>query len=129
MRGKFHVPSALNLGQERRYKRNRTLGGPQFRKLNILPFYSQYILSLLLFVVKNIQLFTINTEIYAINTRQNTNLHLPSAKLTKYKKGVYYMVVSIFNHLPRDIRKLSYDVKKFKFVTKNLLLKGIVLSN
>jgi hypothetical protein len=39
-----------------------------FRKLNMLPFYSQYILSLLLFVVKNIQLFTTNTEIYAINT-------------------------------------------------------------
>jgi hypothetical protein len=94
-----------------------------FRKLNILPFHSQYVLSLLSFVVKNIQLFTINTEIYAINTRQSTNLHLPSAKLTKYKKGVYYMGVSIFNHLPRDIRKLLYDVKKFKFVTKNFLLK------
>jgi hypothetical protein len=94
-----------------------------FRKLNILPFYSQYILSLPLFVVKNAQLFTINTKIYAINTRQSTNLHLPSATLTKYKKGVYYMGVSIFNHLPQDIRKLLYNVKKFKFVAKNFLLK------
>jgi hypothetical protein len=94
-----------------------------FRKLNILRFYSQYILSLLLFVVKNIQLFTINTEIYTINTRQSTNLHLPSAKLMKYKKGVYYMGVSIFNHLLQDIRKLLHDIKMFKFVTKNFLLK------
>jgi hypothetical protein len=33
------------------------------------------------------------------------------------------MGVSIFNHLPRDMRKLLYYIKKFKFVTKNFLLK------
>jgi hypothetical protein len=33
------------------------------------------------------------------------------------------MGIVIFNHLPRDIRELSYDVKKFKLVTKNFLLK------
>jgi hypothetical protein len=119
---------------QKRFIRNVMNANPKaschglFRKLNILPFYSQYILSLLLFVVKSVQLFTINTEIYAINTRQSTNLHLPSAELTKYKKGVYYMGVSVFNHLPRDIRKLLYDVKKFKFVTKNFLLKELFYS-
>jgi hypothetical protein len=29
----------------------------------------------------------------------------------------------IFNHLPRDIRELTNDVKKFKLVTINFLLK------
>jgi hypothetical protein len=39
------------------------------------------------------------------------------------QKGVYYMGTVIFKHLPRDIRELSYDVKKFKSVIKNFLLK------
>jgi hypothetical protein len=54
-----------------------------FKCLNILPFYSQYIFSLLLLVVKNMHLFVINAEIRTINTRQSINLHLPIVKLTK----------------------------------------------
>jgi hypothetical protein len=38
------------------------------------------------------------------------------------------MCIVIFNHLPRDIRELSYDVKKFKSVI-NFSLKGILLFN
>jgi hypothetical protein len=85
-----------------------------FKHLNILPFYSQYIFPLLL-VVNNMHLFVINTEIHTINTRQSINLHLPSVKLTKCKKGVYYMGIVIFNHLPLNIRELSNDVKNFRF--------------
>jgi hypothetical protein len=44
--------------------------------------------------------FTINAEIQAINTRPSIDLQLPSVKLTKYKKGVYYTGTIIFNHLP-----------------------------
>jgi hypothetical protein len=89
-----------------------------FRKLNILPFYSQYIFSLLLFVIKTMLFFTINTEIHAINTRQNINLRLPSVKLMKYEKGVYYMGTIIFNYLPRDIRELLYESKILKQLLK-----------
>jgi hypothetical protein len=74
-----------------------------FRRLNILPFYSQYMYSLLLLVAKNAFRFVINNEIYTINTQQSINLHLPSVHLTKCKKSVYYMGIEIFNHLPRDI--------------------------
>jgi hypothetical protein len=41
-----------------------------FSKLGILTLYSQYILSTLMFLVKNKDLFTANTEIHEINTRQ-----------------------------------------------------------
>ena len=37
--------------------------------------------------------FKVNSEIYHIDTRQHTNLHQPSATLTKYKKGVYSLGV------------------------------------
>ena len=39
-----------------------------FKKLNILPLHSQYILSLLLFVVKNMYEFIANSKVYTINT-------------------------------------------------------------
>jgi len=57
-----------------------------FKKLNILPLYLQYILSLLLFVVKNIDELIMNSEVHTINTRHRSDLHPPSIKLTEYQK-------------------------------------------
>jgi len=53
-----------------------------FKKLNILPLYSQYILSLLLFVVKNINMFKSNSVAHSINTRHCSDLYLPSVHLS-----------------------------------------------
>ena len=83
-----------------------------FKKLNILPIYSQYTLSLLLFVVKNINEFTTNSEVRTINIWHRSDLHPPSINLTKYQKGVYYSRIKIFNHLPQNIKNLSWNVKK-----------------
>jgi hypothetical protein len=41
-----------------------------FSKLGVLTLYSQYIFSILMFVVKNKDLFTINMKLEKINTRQ-----------------------------------------------------------
>jgi hypothetical protein len=70
--------------------------------------------------------FVFNNEIYMINLRHSANIHLPLVKLSKCKKGPYYMGIKLFNHLPQDIRKLLYDVSKFKAVTKSIF-KGILL--
>jgi hypothetical protein len=94
-----------------------------FRRLNILPFYSQYMYSLFLLLAKNASKLVINNEIYTINTRQSINLYLPSVNLSKYKNGPYFMGIKVFNHLPWDVRKLLYDVNKFKVAIKNLFLK------
>jgi hypothetical protein len=45
-----------------------------FKELNILPLQSQYILSLAVFVVKNIDDFTITSDIHSINTRHRLRL-------------------------------------------------------
>jgi hypothetical protein len=74
-------------------------------------------------VAKNASRFIMNSEMYTINTQQSVNLPLPLVNFTKCKKGVYYMGIEIFNHLPRDIRKLLYDVKKFKIAVKNFFLR------
>jgi len=55
-----------------------------FKTLSILPLQSWYILSLLFFVVKNIEKFISNSEVHSINTRHRSDLYPPSTKLTKY---------------------------------------------
>jgi hypothetical protein len=40
-----------------------------FKELNILPFYSQYIFSLLTFVIDNMSLFKLNSDLHNFNTR------------------------------------------------------------
>jgi hypothetical protein len=91
---------------------------------DILPLYSQYILSLLLFVVKNVHLFRRNSTIHSFNTRQCSELYLPPVHLTKVQKGVYHFGVKVFNGLPFRIKDLSSDVKKFKLALKEFFLAG-----
>jgi len=62
-----------------------------FKRLEILPLKSQYILSTLLFVVKNNDLFTINQEIHNINTRRNTNLHPPVCNLMVFQRAFTFL--------------------------------------
>jgi hypothetical protein len=82
------------------------------KKLNILPLHSQYILSLLLFVVKNIEEFASNSEVHSINSHHRSDFYPPSIKFTKYQKGVYYSGIKIFDHLPQNIKKLPWNIKK-----------------
>jgi hypothetical protein len=63
-----------------------------FKKLNILPLVSEFLLSLLSFIVENMEKF--QTDIYNINTRHTHDLHQPSANLTNYQKGVYYVGIN-----------------------------------
>jgi len=90
---------------------NKVLWCEMFKKLNILPLHSQYILSLLLFVVKNIEEFISNSKVHSSNIRHTSDLYAPSIKLTKYQKAVYYSGIKIFNHLPQNIKNLSWNVK------------------
>jgi hypothetical protein len=48
-----------------------------FNNLRILPLQSQYIYSLAMFVVNNIDLYQANSEVQTIGTRHGSDLHLP----------------------------------------------------
>jgi hypothetical protein len=95
-----------------------------FKHLNILPLQSQYILSLSLFVVNNLNMFKPNSMFHPINTRHCSDLHQPPVQLTKVQKGVYHSGIKVFNCLPTNIKSLSNDVKKFKSALKAFLLDG-----
>jgi hypothetical protein len=75
-----------------------------FRLLNILPFYSQFIFSISTFVVKNTDIFTLNSDIHNIYTRQGSDLHHPIYKLTKGQKGASYSGITIINNLSQNIK-------------------------
>jgi len=92
-----------------------------FKKLQILPMASQYILSLLMFVVQNKNCYLTNNENHNLDTRQRNNLYLPQANLTIYQKGTYYSGIKIFNNLPLQIKNVADNQRKFKTVLKNYL--------
>jgi hypothetical protein len=84
------------------------------------------LLSVLLFVVKNKDLYTANQEIHNINTRCNINLHPPVCNLTVFQKGVYFSGIKLFNHLPLNIKILSNKINSFKPALKKMkTVKGL----
>ena len=100
---------------------NRFLSRNLFKKLQILPLTSQYILSLLKFVVQNKNFFSTNNENHNLDTTQGNNLYLPQANLTIYQKGAYYLGIKIFNNLSLEIKNIAGNEKKFKIALKEFL--------
>jgi len=92
-----------------------------FKKLQILPLASQYLLSLLMSVVQNKHFFSSNIENHNIDTRRRNNLYLPQANLTIYQKRAYYSGIKIFNNLHLEIKNVAGNLKKFKIALKQFL--------
>jgi hypothetical protein len=82
-----------------------------FKELKILTLLSQYIFSLLLFVVNNRDYFVSNSVYDNINTRWKNYLHLPYISLAIYQKGVYYSCIKIFTGFPKQLRKSAASSK------------------
>jgi len=101
--------------------RSRDSCREHFKKLKILPLWSQYIQLLLLFVVDNKRYFKENSDIHNINTRTKSNLHQPIANLSKYQKGAYYSGIKVYNSLPTWIKDLSADRKQSGHALKSFL--------
>jgi hypothetical protein len=100
--------------------RNRDSCRDLFKTLKILPLQSQYIISLLCFVV-NMDQYKINSDIHGRNTRQSSNLHQTTSNLSLYQRDTYYMGIKVFNSLPSYIKNLSHNIKQFKLVLKKFL--------
>ena len=92
-----------------------------FVELKILPLISQYIFSLLLFVVNNRNYFIPNSVYHDSNTRHRNDLHLPQATLAMYQKGVCYSGIKVFNGLPRALKDISSKPGKFRIALKKFL--------
>ena len=84
------------------------------KKLQILPLRSQYIYSLLIFVVNNMGECKVNSAIHSTITRQNMDLPLPSSKLSVYQRGTYHTGIRLLNNLPLQIKEIAHDVEHLK---------------
>jgi hypothetical protein len=102
--------------------KRRESSRPVFTKLNILTLASQYILSLMIFMINNLEYFTFNYSIYRRSTRQGRNLHVLQSHLTMRQKGVHCMSIKFFNSLPDYITDLIQDKKQFVKEIKDVLI-------
>jgi hypothetical protein len=112
--GNFHYSNIIFRLQNRIIRiivgiRDRDSCREHFKKIKILPLQSQYILSLLLFIVDNGDYFKVNSEIHNINTKNKVNLHLPITNLSVHQKGMYYSGIKMFNSLPSQIKDFSHN--------------------
>jgi hypothetical protein len=75
------------------------------KNLKILPFQSQYILSLLLFVADNKGMHNLNSGIPNINTRQKLNFRQHSVNLSLHQREVHSFGIKTFNISPKKKKK------------------------
>jgi hypothetical protein len=99
---------------------NRVSYRDLFKKLHSLPLTSQYLLSLLMFVVQHKELFITSIESHNIETRQSNNLYIPRENLFIYQEGDYYSGTKIFNKLPSNIKNINGNIAKLKTTLKNI---------
>ena len=87
-----------------------------FKKLKILPLLSQYILLLMLFVVNNTNLFTLNSEHYATSTRQLNNFYQSMTIFNTYQKEYTTWVSRYSTVFLSPSRKNPVMLENLKFV-------------
>ena len=75
----------------------------------------------MLFVVKNKNLFILNSEKHTKSTRQSNNIYQAITNFTVYQRGVYYMGTKVFNNLPPYIKDISNNARKFVIWLKRFL--------
>jgi hypothetical protein len=92
-----------------------------FTSLKILPLPSQYIYSLVVFIVNNRVSFTSNTDKYKTVTRNHSNLYFPLTNLTIFQKGSQYFGIKVYNNLPDNIKQLSGNKNQFKMAVLQFL--------
>jgi len=75
----------------------------------------------MLFIVKNKNLFALNSENRTKSTRQFNDFYQPITNFTVYQRGVHYIGIRIFNNLPPYIKDIPNNVRKFEIYLKRFL--------
>jgi hypothetical protein len=91
-----------------------------FKKLKILPFYSQYTFSSLLYVVNNkhlSQIWILITSVQEIRSKP----HPPIPNIAKFQKGAFNSGIQIFIYPPSYIKSLSHEIKLLRPALKRFL--------
>lgn len=76
---------------------------------------------MILFVIKNYNMYQANDNIHQISTRWHNRLHVSSVRLSSIQKGVHFTSIRIFNNLPQNIYILKDNINIFKQRLKDFL--------
>jgi hypothetical protein len=85
-----------------------------FKPMKILPFYSQHIFSLVLYMVNNRLLLIKKLDICNFVTISVNNFQQPCTNLTRYQKGAHYAGIKSFNHLPTHMKCATNEIQAFE---------------
>jgi hypothetical protein len=70
------------------------------------------------------KLFRFNSQVHKFNTRSIYDQYYPQTNLTLFQKGICYLGVKVFNHLPTEIKSMWNDTKSFKLKLTTFLLQN-----
>jgi hypothetical protein len=85
------------------------------KKLDILPVPCEYIFSLMMFTVTNLDNFQVNSAVHLMNTRAKHHLRRPTVNLSCIHKGFFTVALRYLIVCPPYILKLKQE-KKPKFM-------------
>jgi hypothetical protein len=102
--------------------KSRASRKPLFKAMEILTPSSQYILSLMTFLLHSLEYFTFSFSMHSINTRKKLQLHRLIANFMSFQIGMYYVSIKTLNKLPEFIANLVMDKKHFVLALKRLLI-------
>ena len=64
---------------------------------------------------------SLDSDLYAISTRQLNNFYQPMTNIATYQKGIHHMGIKIFNSLSQSIKDVSNNARKFENCLKRFL--------
>jgi hypothetical protein len=91
--------------------KNRDSCRELFKNLKILTLVSQYIVSVVSFIIDNREEYICNYSIHKRNTRQGSNLHQSTVSLSLCQKGIIKMGIKIYDNLPSFIKESYYATR------------------
>ena len=98
------------------------------KKLDILTVSCLCVYILMLFALKNLNIYQTNTSVHGMNTRQQNKQHILSVRPFSIQRGVYYSSVTIFNQLPQNKIKFHNNLHTFKTLLRDYLVNNTLYS-
>ena len=100
---------------------------PVFKKLEILPLPSLYILEILCFTFDNIHQLTTSAQTHRYNTRHHNRILLPRHETCLFEQQDLYVGAKLYNLLPSEIREIQ-SRHSFKNKCKQMLTENVFYS-
>ena len=94
-----------------------------FKKFDVLTIPSCFYIYVLMLFAVNLNIYQTSSSLHDRNTIQENKLHISSVRLSSIQRGVYYSFVKIFNQLPQNIFEYCNNIRNFKALLRDYLVK------